>query len=151
MPSKPIEDKVVQAIETVIGKIARPKGVRIIRSASIGRGRFRSGQAFLVQNRATRLGKRPSCLTRTEKRKVLELGCDKGETHCFLPTVALKSWHSTIRSRGFKCRIRHKPESLPPPMCVLSSQARWLDPAKVAERRRGALLLDFPNQTCLKY
>jgi acetyl-CoA synthetase len=29
-PSKAIEDKVVRAIETVIGKIARPKGVRIV-------------------------------------------------------------------------------------------------------------------------
>ncbi len=29
-PSKPIEDKVVRVIETVIGKIARPKGVRIV-------------------------------------------------------------------------------------------------------------------------
>jgi acetyl-CoA synthetase len=30
IPSKPIEDKIVQAIETAIGKIARPKGVRIV-------------------------------------------------------------------------------------------------------------------------
>jgi acetyl-CoA synthetase len=29
-PSKAIEDKVVRVIETVIGKIARPKGVRIV-------------------------------------------------------------------------------------------------------------------------
>src|SRR5260221_10891822 len=29
-PGKPIEDKVVRAIETVIGKIARPRGVRIV-------------------------------------------------------------------------------------------------------------------------
>ena len=29
-PSKSIEDKVVRVIETVIGKIARPKGVRIV-------------------------------------------------------------------------------------------------------------------------
>jgi acetyl-CoA synthetase len=29
-PSKPIEDKVVRVIETTIGKIARPKGVRIV-------------------------------------------------------------------------------------------------------------------------
>jgi acetyl-CoA synthetase len=30
MPSKPIEDKIVQAIEVAIGKIARPKSVRIV-------------------------------------------------------------------------------------------------------------------------
>ncbi|MBV8352715.1 MAG: acetate--CoA ligase, partial [Verrucomicrobia bacterium] len=29
-PGKPIEDKIVRAIETAIGKIARPKGVRIV-------------------------------------------------------------------------------------------------------------------------
>ncbi len=29
-PSKTIEDKIVRAIETTIGKIARPKGVRIV-------------------------------------------------------------------------------------------------------------------------
>jgi len=29
-PSKPIEDKVVRAIETSIGKIARPKGIHIV-------------------------------------------------------------------------------------------------------------------------
>ena len=29
-PSKPIEDKVLQVIETVIGKIVRRKGVRIV-------------------------------------------------------------------------------------------------------------------------
>ena len=29
-PSKAIEDKIVQVIETAIGKIARPKGVRIV-------------------------------------------------------------------------------------------------------------------------
>jgi acetyl-CoA synthetase len=29
-PSKPIEEKIVRAIETTIGKIARPKGVHIV-------------------------------------------------------------------------------------------------------------------------
>jgi acetyl-CoA synthetase len=29
-PSKPIEDKIVRAIETAIGKIARPKDIRIV-------------------------------------------------------------------------------------------------------------------------